>query len=316
MQAKCNNCESTNITIKNWSLRNDFKLGQCNACGFTFTEPRPTLEYLINFYNSISNSRFYRHTDAEAMRASSEIDSLIKKYNPSAKKVLEIGCSTGYYLHGLCQHGYEVTGTELSTDAVLLAKDWYNVNVFNDEFPPDSFQNHFDVIIIYHVIEHVIDAPAFLRRADQFLVSGGIMILETPNFKSVGVSLFKAHYPVLSPPGHLNFFNINTLERAMPANYSSVFRRTTSNGNHTVYNMIVGATSLLNVKALLNRLISRKVRIKDTSTKKEITTNKKFVYSRALLATTKFVQITLFPFFYLFDKSGKGENLGLISKKQ
>jgi 2-polyprenyl-3-methyl-5-hydroxy-6-metoxy-1,4-benzoquinol methylase len=311
---QCINCGSDSIVLKNWILRNDFKLGECKACGFQFAQPRPTIEYLIEYYNSITNSRFYRHTNVQALKSVRAIHRLISNHHSTAKKVLEIGCSTGYYLQGLKLEGYEVVGTELSSDAVNLAKEWYDIAVYNAEFPPDLFLNYFDVIIIHHVIEHVIEPRQFLAKADSYLAKEGIMILETPNIKSIGISIFKQNYPVLCPPGHLNFFSLETLRKVMPGEHKIVYGVTTSLSNLSVYNCVVALMSVLRVKTFLTKLVSKKVKMKGSSLS-ELKTNRKFAYGKVLNQFSKVLHFIFYPAFYFLDKIGVGENLGIVSKK-
>lgn len=310
----CVNCGSKEIGSRNWILRNDFRLGECYSCGFRFAQPRPALQYLIEYYDSIANSRFYRHTDKQALKSVADILRLTRAYHPNAKRVLEIGCSTAYYLQGLKLKGYEVMGTELSSDAVNLAKEWYDIQVFNAEFPPESLASQFDVVIIHHVIEHVLEPRQFLERADRYLAKGGIVILETPNIKSAGINLFKRHYPVLCPPGHLNFFSLKTLGNIIPKGHRVVYGVTTSECDLTVYNSVVALMSALNVKNILMRIISKKVAVKDTSVAK-LKTNRKFAFGKVLFVFSKLLHIVLYPIFFLVDKIGGGENLGMVSKK-
>lgn len=310
----CVNCGSKDIGLRKWVLRNDFRLGECHACGFRFAQPRPTLQYLIEYYDSIANSRFYRHTDEQALKSAKDILRLMRAYHPTAKKVLEIGCSTAYYLQGLKLKGYEVAGTELSTDAVNLAREWYDIQVFNAEFPPESLASQFDVVIIHHVIEHVLEPLQFLERADQYLAKDGIMILETPNIQSLGISVFKRHYPVLCPPGHLNFFSLKTLGNIIPKNHRIVYGVTTSESDLTVYNSVVAMMSALRIKRILTRLISKKVALKDSSVAK-LKTNRKFAFGKVLSIFSKMLHFFLYPVFLFVDKMGGGENLGMVSKK-
>lgn len=311
----CVSCGSDDIQLKPWKLRNNFKLGSCNNCGFHFAQPRPTFQYLIDYYNSISNSRFYKHTDDDALKSTRDILRLIRAHHPSAKRVLEIGCSTAYYLQGLKLEGYEVAGTELSQDACNLAQEWYGITVYNTEFPPDSYKNAFDVIIVHHVIEHVLEPREFLAKADQYLSNNGILILETPNVQSAGIRIFKRHYPVLCPPGHLNFFSLATLGAVIPASHKIVYGETTSECELTIYNSVIAMMSMLRVKSLFNKLVSRRVQIGD-STVSAIETNRKFAYGKILAGFSRFFHIVLYPIFYVLDKAGSGENLGMVSKKK
>ena len=155
---ECPLCKSVNIQKTTKVLRNNYILAKCTECDFQFSSPRPTFDELSKFYNSIASVRFFKHSTHQAYHDSKYLAQEIKKYHSDAKRVLEIGASTGYYLFGLKQRGFEVIGSELSLDACKLAKEWYNIEMYDSVFPPISkFQNYFDVIIVHHVIEHVVN---------------------------------------------------------------------------------------------------------------------------------------------------------------
>ncbi len=194
---QCIFCNSDNVKIEQWWIRNNFKLTTCQKCNGKFITPRPTHSELVSYYNSLSSIRFFKQTDAEAIKDSRKLKKQIEEIHPTANDVLEVGCSTGYYLRGLKLSGYKVMGSELSVEACELAEKWYDVKVYSGEFPPISYFEQFDVVIIHHVIEHVSNPNAFFSEALQYLRKGGIILIETPNYDSLGIKLFKGHSPVL-----------------------------------------------------------------------------------------------------------------------
>jgi SAM-dependent methyltransferase len=310
----CPICNSSNIVQKSWILRNNYRLGVCDNCEFQFTQPRPELDYLIDYYNSISSVRFYKFSDERTIADSRLIYKQIKKHQPNAKRVLEIGGSTGYYLQGLKLRGYEVVGSELSSNAVKLAREWYDLEMYEAEFPPAALKNTFDVVIIHHVIEHVIDPVDFFQNAAEFLSKDGIFIVETPNVNSWGIRLFKNHYPVFCPPGHLNFFSKVTIVKAVPSSHLIKEVSTNSNGGHTIYNMANATLSRFGIKDSINHKISKKEEIVSKSEVKTIN-NKKYSYLMLGYKISKGIQLVFTPLFFLLDKMGLGENLTIVSKK-
>lgn len=311
----CPICNNSDIIQKPWILRNNYRLGVCNSCSFKFTQPRPDLDYLIDYYNSISSVRFYKHTDRETLKDTENLYKVFKKYIPEGKRVLEIGCSTAYYLQGLKLRGYEVVGTELSEDACELARKWYNVEVYATEYPPIEYLQSFDMIIIHHVIEHVIDPKDFLTKACEYLNNNGIVVIETPNVNSIGISVFKQHYPVLCPPGHLNFFSPTTLASILPANYKTLDVSTISSGNSTIYNSLNAVSSFIGLKKVIDKKISKKTEI-ITEDKTIVKSNRKFIFLRAMFKVSFVIQTIFYPLFFIFDKANKGENLQVIAQKK
>jgi len=310
----CPICGDDRYKFNYKKIRNGFDLAECETCNFKFAFPRPSLNYIIEYYDSIPNHRFFKISEKKAFKDSKLLIDQIKNYHPNAKRILEIGCSAGYYLFALKNLGYEVYGTEFSSDAISLAKEWFDVDVFLSEFPPDKFKGYFDVIIIHHVIEHVIEPKLFLKSSAEFLSEGGIAIVQTPNFNSFGMKLFKENYPVLCPPGHLNFFTTESLEKIVPENLEILINKSTSSAKNDIYNWFVGLMAAIRLKELLKRKVSKEMVI-SYQANKNINSNRKYLYQKILLRFTEILHVLLVPLFYLFDKLNLGENLDLIIKK-
>ena len=311
--AECLVCKNNKLTYFESSLRNDYDLGECEVCNFKYAHPRPNIDFLVDYYNGISSVRFYKQGNDKAIKDTKKIYKIIQKNNPDAKKVLEIGCSTGYYLKGLQLRGYEVCGSELSEDAVKLAKEWYDVKAFASEFPPESHFNKYDVVIIHHVIEHVMNPKEFLERASNYLAKDGIFIIETPNVKSLGIKIFKNNYPVFCPPGHLNFFSTSTLEKILPNNHVTLEAKTASINGYVIYNCINAFLASIKLKSSIEKKMSKEVEIESASETKAVN-NRKYSYLKMMYTFSKVTQTILFPIFYLIDKSGLGENVSLVSQ--
>lgn len=307
---KCTYCNSSNVFIS-WELRNKFHLASCHTCQGKFSWPRPTPSELATYYNSLSSIRYKQQTAKKSAKDAAQLAETIKKHHPTASNVLEVGCSTAYYLYGLLQHGYGVVGSELSAEAAGLAEKWYGVKVFPDEFPSEDYFNEFDVVIIYHVIEHVPFPVEFYEKAKQFLRKGGILLIETPNYDSMGIKIFGAKYPVFCPPGHLNFFRKGTVRRMLKGNDKLLYLETTSAANYTIYNAIIAIISALNLKRLLKRVFSKRKQTKDNQGN-TFQYNTEFAYTKKLLKVSSALHFLLTPLFYLVDKSGRGENLNFV----
>lgn len=307
----CVYCSSSNVVEGVKMLRNGFSLANCVACSGRFALPRPDKNELAIYYNSLASIRFEKQTEEKSKNDALPIFNKIKRYHPSAKKVLEVGCSTAYYLYGLSKYGFEVLGSELSSEAVGLAEKWYGVKVYADEFPPNDYFNTFDVVVIHHVIEHVPFPVDFFERAKQFLRNGGILLIETPNFDSIGIKFFGAKYPVLCPPGHLNFFRKATVKGLIKGNDELLHLETTSAANYSIYNIIIATISLLSLKSLFKKIFSKRKQKKDEQGN-TFQYNTEFIYTKQLLKVSYTFHILLFPLFFLVDILGKGENLNFV----
>lgn len=96
--------------------------------------------------------------------------------------ILEIGCGTGYLLYELKKlgGGVNVIGIEPGPYA-RVGKEKYNITIINDFFSRSYFQEEFDVVIAYAVLEHIQDSAAFLKDIEAILSKTGSLFLSVPD---------------------------------------------------------------------------------------------------------------------------------------
>ena len=190
-----------------------YKLLECIGCGFQFVSPRPTIHELQSVYDPPPEGTFAAKSSEEARRVAVRIDRILSRY-AGERHVLEVGCNTGFILHGLSRLGYSVTGTDLSSTALAYARREYGLtDVYCSEFPPDDRVETLDIVLASHIIEHVIDPQHFVEQCARFLKPNGVFLVFTPNVRSAGMRMFGRHYPVFCPPIHINYFSKQTLRR-------------------------------------------------------------------------------------------------------
>ena len=138
----------------------------------------------------------------------------------------------GYLLAAARDSGYEVHGLELSPWAAAQARDVLHLEVTvggveSVEFPRSSF----DIIVMWHVIEHFVDPLANLRRLRMWLRPGGVLILETRNFMGFDARRLGAAWNGWSLPHHLWHFSPRSLRRMLKeADFRHVVTRTDHSG--------------------------------------------------------------------------------------
>lgn len=126
------------------------------------------------------------------------------------KKILEIGCGTGYLLYRLQELGASVVGIEPGNHGQLGAEK-YNVNIIQGFFPTNKITEKFDIVIIYCVLEHVSNGNLFLQQILSQLASGGKIILAVPNcgsYISTGDISMLFHE-------HFSYFSQETLQQVV-----------------------------------------------------------------------------------------------------
>lgn len=132
------------------------------------------------------------------------------------KRVLDVGCATGYLGEALTTRGCTVTGIELDLEAAEVAKGRLSRVVVGDIASLDLDQTfgteRFDVAVLGDVIEHVVEPAALLARVSSLLVPGGSVVLSVPNVGhgSVRLALLQGRWQYrdlgLLDRTHLRFF--------------------------------------------------------------------------------------------------------------
>ncbi len=124
-------------------------------------------------------------------------------------KILDIGCGSGDTLFQLKNIGWDVYGLDIDKSAIQVArKRGLKKVTFGSYKTMGLYQdNYFDVIRLYHVIEHLDNPDALLVLAYQKLKKGGELIIGTPNAKSFAAKIFKQYWYNLDCPRHLYVFN-------------------------------------------------------------------------------------------------------------
>ena len=131
-------------------------------------------------------------------------------------RLLDVGCGSGNFLKRMYTAGWEVVGTEPDKQATvsLASKDGFQIYNSLEELIQGEKQG-FDIIVLSHVIEHVIDPINTLVELRRLLRGGGRLLLTTPNALSLGSRIFSSFWRGLEPPRHFNIFSPESLSHAL-----------------------------------------------------------------------------------------------------
>ena len=220
---KCPICESENSEIflrsKDYFLTGeDFQINQCKHCGFLFTNPRPVNSKLPEYYKTeeyISHSNSNKgiinglYHFVRNFTLSGKV-SMIRKFKSSGS-VLDIGSGTGEFLVSMQKQSFSVTGVEPDVDARNYAITTYSLNIY-DENELDVFKDQsFEIITMWHVLEHVPDLLKRVQQIKRLLKSDGILIVAVPNPDSKDAIFYKNFWAAFDLPRHLYHFKKNDI---------------------------------------------------------------------------------------------------------
>lgn len=221
--SKCPVCQQ--IDQKLLYILDQGKLLTCQKCQLVFYIPRPTPEELTKFYDDKSYRQNYQQSAMSgkdfAENRYRQLKKIATKYRPNLfektnRNFLDIGCGLGDLLSFAASDGWNITGTEISSTATIQAnKALSNKVLMGDILSLNLPENYFDLITIYHVIEHLIDPIPTLEKIRTLLKPEGIAFIETPNIGSLGAKIRGKKWSHIIPPEHITYFNISSLKYAL-----------------------------------------------------------------------------------------------------
>lgn len=201
-----------------------FQLVSCKRCAFTFTNPQPDTLELPRYYESdayISHSDKSRGVIAMLYKLSRAFTlewkyKLIRKHaDPGARSILDFGCGTGKFLSECQKHGMKASGVEPSKAARKLAKSNTNGAIVETI---DKIDGSFDIITLWHVLEHVADLQETISLLRHRLNKNGTIFIAVPNLRSLDATIYRQYWAAYDVPRHLWHFTKDTMRRLLADN--------------------------------------------------------------------------------------------------
>ncbi len=227
--SKCPLCESENF--QNKIICNDylvskesFVIVRCDDCRFEFTNPRPKPEQLGNFYQSQS---YISHTNKitgliDLVYKTARFFALKKKLriiNKLSEKgsILDYGCGTGAFLNTCKRGGWQTTGVEPNADARKIAEQTAETSIVKnlETLQDNEGITGFDVITLWHVLEHISDINEVIQQLKNLLNKNGKLIVAVPNHQALDQQIYKEHWAAYDLPRHLYHFGQSTMKAIM-----------------------------------------------------------------------------------------------------
>ena len=205
------------LETKDYTLTGEsFQLLHDPVLDMLVTKPQP--EDLGKYYDS---EDYISHTDSKkslvdkiyqtvkGYNLKSKL-SLIESYSSKEKTLLDVGAGTGDFLAVARRHGWEIFGVEPSVLAKRKASE-KDIELFEnlDALP----QKKFDVITLWHVLEHLPNLDEQISKLVGLLSDSGTLIVAVPNFKSYDAGYYKQFWAAFDVPRHLWHFSRNSVQR-------------------------------------------------------------------------------------------------------
>jgi 2-polyprenyl-3-methyl-5-hydroxy-6-metoxy-1,4-benzoquinol methylase len=204
----------------------DFQIVKCKNCQFVFTNPRPSEQESGQYYQSenyISHSntkkglinQMYQIVRQRALKGKLKLVNQLINNQLSNKQILDYGCGTGAFLEVCKAAGWKVEGIEPDEKARVQAIGNTGQEIRTDVFNEYFDNARFDVITLWHVLEHVHRLDETLIRLKSLLKDTGVLLIAVPNCASKDAQNFQQHWAAYDVPRHLYHFSPDTMEKLL-----------------------------------------------------------------------------------------------------
>jgi len=201
-----------------WDSHETFKILQCSRCKSIFIG---NIEVNSQYYKKYYPLTYYNE-NYNGKKTISWILGLWGRFSLKRKqnlilnniqlrdkkcKILDIGCGKGIFLNDLDSSRFEKYGLEINKKGyeASLGK---GLKVYNQELTNIDFKSmKFDVVTLWHVLEHIEKPAELFNKINQILKNNGILILATPNTDSLGFKWGRGNWFHLDSPRHLILYN-------------------------------------------------------------------------------------------------------------
>lgn len=201
-----------------------FNIVKCQECGLVYLNPRPDNEEIKKYYPPSYHSRAQKGVvDIEKTKiwGIPWREAMDRKVKPILKyknegSILDIGCGDGSLLKYMKELGWQSYGIDMNEGSSRYAREVLGLDVLCGRLEETDYpQEFFDVIILFHVMEHLNNPSEALKRIYSLLKKDGFLFIEVPNFNSFEARVFRSKWVGIAAPVHLYHFTPRTLEKML-----------------------------------------------------------------------------------------------------
>jgi SAM-dependent methyltransferase len=225
----CPVCGSSNfrdkLQVQDKSVSQEmFTIVQCQNCEFQFTNPRPDAAHIGKYYES---DAYVSHNSgaqglinqvyklARVFTVRRKVALITKLNGGRAGRLLDYGCGTGHFLAGAKGGGWQVAGLEPNDRARQEATERVGQPIQEPAALAELASGSFDVITLWHVLEHVHTLNETLDQLIRVLGKGGKLLIAVPNVESLDAQHYRQDWAAYDVPRHLYHFSPSTMKRLL-----------------------------------------------------------------------------------------------------
>lgn len=210
------------LEIKDFSISGEsFVVCTCPHCGLWFTQDAPSEAESSRYYQA---EQYISHSDTDKGLVN-RLYHLVRRRTLKSKQklietssgikggsLLDIGSGTGSFLHTMQSAGWNVTGIEPDDIARKNALSLHQIDTFPPERIASLASNSFDIITMWHVLEHVHGLENQMNELHRLLKDSGKIFIAVPNHTSYDAKHYGAFWAAWDVPRHLYHFSPEAME--------------------------------------------------------------------------------------------------------
>lgn len=219
--ASCNVCNCNNFDVVRFESFAVFILNHqeypvltcvCRNCGHVFMNPRMTEKELEIFYKNQLKESFTSPRGETIGLFCADMQVIQKVLGPgNNRRVLEVGCYTGYMLKHLAEHGWLPEGIEPNKESANRARELFGFPIFEVMVENFKTDEPYDLIVMGSVLEHVNNPFKILCSAYNLLKDEGYLFIRVPDVQELSLDTIADVFSIEHP----HMFSLTTLRRVL-----------------------------------------------------------------------------------------------------
>lgn len=227
MNQTCIICNKKNFCTISKHVRDSkrHKIIKCKNCSHIQLFPLLTKSAYRKFYDENRQTRNIKFDfKIEQLEKKSNFDvnrrsELLKKYCLKKEKILEIGSGNGFLLKKLYEQGYDIRGIEISQERRRISQIVSDAPVIDFDILSETKSiGQFDTVVMFQVLEHIVDPVEFLKKISKILKKNGKLIIEIPNVNDFQLKLNQIYRDWFWQKAHVSYFSVKVLSEILTRN--------------------------------------------------------------------------------------------------
>ena len=214
--------EHTLTCVDHYASGEAFHLCRCSACGFLFTQDFPAEAEIGRYYETPD---YISHSDTRkglvntlyhwvrTVMLGRKARLVMNEAHRRRGRLLDIGTGTGYFAHAMDERGWRVDAIEKNAQARAFAKEHFGLEVLPDGAWASLQEGAYDVITLWHVMEHLEHLNDTWERLYRLLSPKGVLIVAVPNCSSFDAHKYGGQWAAYDVPRHLWHFTPGTMQQ-------------------------------------------------------------------------------------------------------